>query len=267
MDMATVAGITIALGAIFGGFTLEGGHIGAILQPTAGIIVVGGTIGAVCVQFPGKGLKRAMKDFKLIFSPPKEDLDALVQQMLAFASKARKDGVVSLEEETEKITEPFFKKALSLAVDGSEPSVIRDTMEIDQSHMEEEGEVSAKVFEAAGGYSPTVGILGAVLGLIHVMQNLSDPSKLGAGIAVAFVATVYGVAIANLLCLPAAGKLKERHKQSMMKYDMILTGIVSIVEGENPRLLEQKMTSFLGHDSAHASKGTGSTASSENKAA
>ncbi len=246
MDIATIAGLAVAAFAIFGGFLMEGGHITAILQPTAGLIVLGGTAGAVCVQFSVAQLKRAVRGAAVAFRAPKEELPQLVGELVSFAQKARREGVVSLEAEADKVADPFLKKALGLAVDGSDSKVIRQAMEVELGTREEEGVAGAKVFEAAGGYSPTVGILGAVLGLIHVMQNLTDPGKLGAGIAVAFVATVYGVAFANILFLPLAGKLKARHDHEMTRLEAIITGVSAIVDGENPRIIEEKLRGFYG---------------------
>ncbi|RYF06963.1 MAG: motility protein A, partial [Deltaproteobacteria bacterium] len=181
-----------------------------------------------------------------------QDLAAMVRDIVGYAQKARREGVVALESDATAATDPFLKKALSLAVDGTEARIIRDALEIEIQIAGEEGEAGCKVFEAAGGYSPTVGIIGAVLGLIHVMENLSDPAKLGGGIAVAFVATVYGVFIANLLCLPIANKMKLRHLEEMVRFELILTGITAIVEGENPRIIESKLYGYCG---AHANKG------------
>lgn len=252
MDIASVLGIAIAGIAIFGGFMLEGGHLSSIMQPTAGIIVVGGMIGALFVQFSLSQLKAAAKGAVAVFRSPNTHYKELVDKIVEYARKARREGMVSLEQDADGLTDPFFKKALSLAVDGSESKMIRDSMEAELQIAEEEGLAGSKVFEAAGGYAPTVGILGAVLGLIHVMQNLSDPDKLGAGIAVAFVATVYGVALANLLCLPMAGKLKGRHEKAMMRYEIIMIGITAIVDGDNPKLIEQKLMGFCAHEGGEA---------------
>jgi chemotaxis protein MotA len=251
MDIASVAGFFIGIGAIFGGFLIEGGHLSAIVQPTAFLIVIGGTIGALFLQFPGSHLKQAITGAKTIILPHHFDLPLLVKDLVGYAQKARREGVVALEAEATAATDPFLKKALSLAVDGTESRIIRDALEIELQILGEEGEVGAKVWEAGGGYTPTVGIIGAVLGLIHVMENLSDPAKLGGGIAVAFVATVYGVFFANLVCLPIASKLKIRHHEETVRYELILTGIVAIVEGENPRIIEQKLAGYCG---AHAPK-------------
>ncbi|MBK8014112.1 MAG: flagellar motor protein [Deltaproteobacteria bacterium] len=245
MDIATIAGIILALGAILGGQALEGGHIGSIMQPTAALIVLGGTVGALGVQFPGSVLKQTLSEIKQVFMPDKVDLDAVVKTVVSLANKVRRDGLVSVEKEVTAIEDPFFRKALELAVDGTDVKVLREALETEIGHHEEHLEGPAKVLEAAGGYLPTVGIIGAVLGLIHVMENLSEPEKLGGGIAVAFVATVYGVGAANLLALPMAGKLKARSRMHIVKMELAVEGVCAIAEGENPRLIERKLSAFV----------------------
>ncbi|MBI5509008.1 MAG: flagellar motor protein [Deltaproteobacteria bacterium] len=252
MDAASVVGVALALSAIFGGFLMEGGKILWITQPTAAIIVFGGTIGAVFLTFPVPALKRAGKGLASVVFEPKLDLAELVKSLVGFAQKARRDGVVSLEGDAVLITDPFLKKALNLAVDGSDSRVVREAMEGEMQFLEGEGEAGSKVFEAAGGYAPTIGILGAVLGLIQVMQNLTEPEKLGHGIAVAFVATVYGVGSANVLFLPISGKLKARHQRAMLRYEVILNGVAAIVDGENPRIIEEKLNGLCGLQGAGA---------------
>ncbi|MFH0899328.1 MAG: flagellar motor protein [Pseudomonadota bacterium] len=250
MDIATIAGLAVAIGAILLGQALEGGHIGSILQPTAAIIVFGGTFGAVAAQFSGSTLKATLVALKSAFKPEHSGSNETIGLFVKLAKQARRDGLVSIEKEVSELKEPYLRRALELAVDGTESKSLRSTLEIELARVEEEGEGPSKVLEAAGGYAPTVGILGAVLGLIHVMENLSDPSKLGAGIAVAFVATVYGVGSANLIFLPLAGKLKSRHKEKTVQMEMIIEGVCSIAEGEHPRLVEKKL-------SAYAEKGKG----------
>jgi len=245
VDIATLIGIFLAFGAILGGQVIEGGHLGSILQPTAAIIVLGGTLGAVAVQFPAAVLRRTILDLKSAFLPARHDLGAIVKTIVSLANKARRDGLVAIENDAGAIKDSFTRRAFELAIDGTEGKQLRAALELEIGHLEEEGEGPAKVLEAAGGYSPTVGILGAVLGLIHVMENLSDPSKLGAGIAVAFVATVYGVGTANLLFLPMAGKLKLRHREHMVMHEVILEGVCAIAEGENPRLIERKLGIYV----------------------
>ncbi len=235
----------MGIGAVLGGQVLEGGHIQSIMQFTAAFIVFGGTFGAVFLSFPLENVIGGFKDLKTVLKEPAQDPAKIIQQITQYANKARKEGILSLEKETKTIDDPFLAKALTMAVDGVEPHLIREAMETELTYLDEHGKVSAKIFQAAGGYAPTIGILGAVLGLIHVMENLNDPSKLGAGIAVAFVATVYGVGAANLIFLPMATKLQVRHRHKMIVKEMILEGIVAVSTGENPRLIEEKLNSFL----------------------
>ncbi len=245
MDIATIAGLVLAIAAILGGQAIEGGSVGSIMQSTAAIIVFGGTFGACMVQFPLRVVITSFKSVTKAFLEPKINTREIIAEIVRFANKARKEGIISLEHELEKASDPFLRKALNMAVDGVEPKILRDTMEMEMANMEEEAELPIKFWEAAGGYSPTIGILGAVLGLIHVMENLTDPSKLGGGIAVAFVATVYGVGLANLVYLPISGKLKLKSKAQMVAWQVMFIGVISILEGENPRLIEDKLRSFL----------------------
>jgi chemotaxis protein MotA len=245
VDIATIIGLVLGIGAVVGGQVLEGGSLYAIMQPTAAIIVFGGTLGAICLSFPLKNVTGAAKAAASVMREPALKPHELIDQINGYANKARREGILSLEKELESIQDPFLKKAIMLAIDGVEPKVIRETLETDLQYMEEYGSFHAKIYEAAGGYSPTVGILGAVLGLIHVMENLSDPSQLGGGIAVAFVATVYGVGSANLIFLPVGNKLKIRHRNEMIIKEMMLEGVVAVSVGENPRLIEDKLKSFL----------------------
>ncbi len=245
MDTATLIGIVIAFGAIIGGDLLEGGHVSAILQPTAAIIVLGGTLGAVVLQFPAKVLITTWRALKQIFLPHKIDTAATVAMIMKLAEKARREGLVSLDDDASDIADPFLRRAVELAVDGTDGRALRAALELEVSRTEEVGEGPHKVLEACGGYAPTVGILGAVLGLIHVMENLSDPSKLGGGIATAFVATVYGVGTANLLFLPMAGKLKARHRERIVLMELIVEGAVALADGENPRLIERRLSVYV----------------------
>lgn len=245
MDKATLAGIVLATAGILGGMLLEGGNINQLLQPTAGMIVLGGTIGAVMIQFPLKVFLAAMGRLVHVFLEKQRDARSLVHEIVGYANRARKEGIVSLDGELPKIKDPFLKKSIMLAVDGMEPQELRKMMELEMENHAAHEENIPKVFEAAGGFSPTVGIIGAVLGLIQVMQNLDDIEEVGKGIAVAFVATIYGVGLANIFFLPAAGKLKLRiHEENKLK-EMTLEGVVSILEGMNPRILETKLSSFL----------------------
>jgi chemotaxis protein MotA len=245
IDLASIIGIVLALMAILGGQALEGGHISSIMQPTAAIIVLGGTFGACLLQFQLAAVFASFKACVKVFMDPKTNNKEVIREIIRLANKARKEGVIALESDAQQIEDTFLKRALTMAMDGVEPKVLRDTMELEISNQEDEAEEPIKFWTAAGGYSPTVGILGAVLGLIHVMENLSDPSKLGGGIAVAFVATVYGVGLANLLFLPMAGKLKLKVKIQLITKEIMLVGVIGILEGENPRLIEDKLKSYL----------------------
>lgn len=247
MDIATILGIVIAVGSIIGGQALEGGHIGSILQLTAFIIVMGGTIGACCVQNPLSVVIKAVSSLSLAFAGPHFDNKGTIKLVLDLANVSRKQGLLALEGKLKDIKDPFMRKGVQLIVDGTDPKAVHEILEIEVEHHEEEGMLAAKVWEAAGGYAPTVGILGAVLGLIHVMENLADPSKLGGGIAVAFVATVYGVGAANLFFLPLANKIKMKLKEEAGSRNMVIMGLVGLAHGENPRLLQEKLESFLPH--------------------
>ena len=235
----------MGFGAVIGGAALEGLHLNALVQPTAALIVLGGTFGAAFISFPLDIVIGAFKDVKklLVTSPKNDDL---IVEICGYAAKARKNGIIALEQDAQNHKDRFMKKAISLSVDGVEPKDIRELMEIDLDASEEHAKMSAEFFEAAGGYAPTIGIIGAVLGLIHVMSNLEDTSKLGAGIAVAFVATIYGLMTANIVCLPAATKIKHRIKDESVRKEIIIAGIVAIQNGENPRFIEERLKSYLG---------------------
>jgi chemotaxis protein MotA len=245
LDIATIVGITLAIGSIIGGQILEGGHVGSIMQLTAFIIVMGGTIGAICVQNPLSVVLKGVSMMSLGIMDPKHDNKGTITTIIDLANVSRKQGLLALEGKLKDIHDPFFRKGVQLIVDGTDPKVVHEIMEIDVEFQEEEGIKAAKVWESAGGYSPTIGIIGAVLGLIHVMENLADPSKLGSGIAVAFVATVYGVGAANLLFLPLAGKMKFKLKEEAASRMMIIMGLVGLAQGENPRLLQEKLEGYL----------------------
>jgi chemotaxis protein MotA len=245
VDIATIIGIVLALGAIMGGQILEGGHLGSIMQVTAFIIVMGGTIGAVCVQNSLSVVIRSVSILGLVFGSKNHDIGGTIKTIVDLANVSRKQGLLALEGKLKDIHDPFFSKGVQLIVDGTDPKVVHEILEIEVEHHEEYGLSAAKVWEAAGGYAPTIGIIGAVLGLIHVMENLADPSKLGSGIAVAFVATIYGVGAANLFFLPFANKIKFKIKEESAARNVIVIGLIGLAQGENPRLLQEKLESFL----------------------
>jgi chemotaxis protein MotA len=245
VDKATFTGLLVAIGGIVLGLLLEGGNLGQILQPTAAMIVFGGTLGAVLIQFPLPVFLAAFKRLASVFFERKSDAAKWLGELVSYANQARREGIVSLDSELAGISEPFLKKSLMLAVDGTEPQELRKMMELEMWNQAERDERLPAVFESAGGFSPTVGIIGAVLGLIQVMQHLDKIDEVGRGIAVAFVATIYGVGAANLFFLPAAGKLKIRIREEQIVQEMMLEGVVSILEGMNPRMLETKLLGFL----------------------
>jgi chemotaxis protein MotA len=247
LDKGSVGGVLLGLVGVIGGLLLEGGRVSQILQPTAAMIVFGGTAGAVLLQFPLAVVGNALRSLVTVFFAAGENLEAGIEQLVRLANVARREGIVQLDSELENIEDPFLRKALMLAVDGTEPQELRKIMDLELDNQSERKERLHMVFESAGGFSPTVGIIGAVLGLIQVMQHLDKMDEVGRGIAVAFVATIYGVAAANLVFLPAAGKLRIRLREELVRNEMMIEGVISILEGMNPRMLEIKLGSFLAH--------------------
>jgi chemotaxis protein MotA len=245
MDKISVAGLLIGILAIVGGQILEGGHVGSLSQPTALLIVLGGTLGAVMLQSPYATFVRGMRMVKWVWFPPVVNHLQLIQQVASWSQVSRREGLLALEGMINQLKDEFTKKGLQLLVDGAEPERLREVLEVEINTFEDEMRLSARIWEAAGGYSPTIGILGAVMGLIHVMENLSDPSKLGAGIAVAFVATIYGVGLANLVFLPMANKLKAHIGRLVVQREMIVDGLVGIANGDNPRIIETRLKGYI----------------------
>jgi len=265
-DFASILGLAVAFGGIIGGLVLEGGKVSDVTQVTAAIIVLGGTLGAVMVTSPMAALLGAAKSLKKVFFEETVHLDAAVEEIIGYATKARKSSVISLEEDLDKIADPFLRKALSLAVDGTEMKELRTMMEMELTQAEKHAEADAKVFEAAGGYSPTIGIIGAVMGLIQVMKHLENIEEVGRGIAVAFVATVYGVAVANLFFLPAASKIKARIHSDVAAKELMLEGVIGILEGMNPKLIRVKLEAFLPEKGAPKKAKAGSEAADASQA-
>ncbi|AEF21921.1 flagellar motor protein [Pseudomonas fulva] len=245
MDVLSLIGVILAFVAILGGNFLEGGHASALLNGPAALIVIGGTLGAALLQTPVAVFKRAVSILRWIFVPPKIDLAGGIDRVVNWSMTARKEGLLGLEAIADGEPDPYARKGLQLLVDGAEPEAIRSILEVDLYTQESRDIQAAKFYECMGGYAPTIGIIGAVMGLIHVMGNLADPSLLGSGIAVAFVATIYGVAIANLLLLPIGNKLKSVAMRQSAYREMLLEGILSIGEGENPRSIELKLQGFM----------------------
>ncbi|HQN64438.1 MAG TPA: flagellar motor protein [Methylophilus sp.] len=245
MDWGSVSGILLALIGILLGQAIEGGRIGSILQPAAFFIVFFGTLGAVLLQTKPKSFLQGVTMSKLILHPPVDDREELAKRASYWAAVVRKEGMLALENFITRETDPYVIKGLQLIADATPPEKIREVCAIDMHFYEMEQRNAAKIWDAAGGYAPTIGILGAVLGLIHVMENLSDPELLGSGIAVAFVATIYGVGLANLVFLPIANKLKSHIQHELMRREMLLNAWVSMARGDHPKIIEERLRSYL----------------------
>jgi chemotaxis protein MotA len=245
MDKFSWAGLLIGLGCIIVGQLLEGGSVSILFQGAAFVIVIGGTLGAVMLQSPPGIFITGIKMGGWVFVTPQLSQQKLVSQITNWSNLARKDGILALEAQLGVVRDPFMKKGLQLLVDGHSAEKIREVLDVDIRAYEQVRWQSARVWESAAGYSPTIGILGAVLGLGHVMQNLTEPSKLGAGIAIAFVATIYGVGFANLVFLPMAGKLKSLIMQQVAMREMLVDGLMAIASGENPRFIEGKLQGYV----------------------
>lgn len=245
MDVLSILGVIVGFAAILGGNWLEGGHLDSLANGPALIIVLGGSIGAVLLQTPLATFIRAMRMSAMVIVPPRHNLKKTIALIIDWSNTARREGLLGLEKAAEKEQDLFIRKGMHLLVDGAEPEDLRHTLEVELDTREQRDIRAAKVFESMGGYSPTIGIIGAVMGLIHVMQNLADPSKLGSGIATAFVATIYGVGLANLFLLPIANKLKIYVQHESHYREMLIEGLVAISEGENPRVIETRLQGFL----------------------
>ncbi len=254
MDFSSLVGIAIALAGIVGGMLLEGGHVGSMLQGAAFLIVCGGTVGAVLVQNSAMVFMRGISMGKWLLLPPEFAPRRVIDDVVRWSQAARREGLLSLDRQLSSAASPLARKGLQLLIDGVEPDKIREVLEVEVFTFQEHYRQGARIWEAAGGYAPTIGILGAVLGLIHVMENLSDPTKLGGGIAVAFVATIYGVGLANLVFLPVANKLKSVIASQALLQEILIDGLVSIANGEHPRIIESRL---LGYMSELQTGGTG----------
>ncbi|MGD9869649.1 MAG: flagellar motor protein [Thauera sp.] len=245
MDKISLFGLALGFAAILLGQMLEGGHLSSLFQPTAFLIVVGGTLGAVMLQSPLRTFVEGMRMVRWVFVPPAVDQEAVIEMVAGWSQTARREGLLTLENQIESLADPFMRKGLQLLADGVEPTRLREVLEVEIGVREGQLRQSARIWEAAGGYAPTVGILGAVMGLIHVMENLSDPSRLGAGIAVAFVATIYGVGFANLVFLPISKKLGAHILLLTTQREMFVDGLIGIANGENPRIIASRMQGYV----------------------
>jgi len=245
MDILSILGVILGFAALMGGNFLEGGTFATLVNGPAALIVFGGTIGAAILQTPREGIRRSFAISKWIFLPPSVQLKSGIEKVVDWSKVARKQGLLGLENASEKELDPFSRKGLQLLVDGTDVDVIRHVLDTDLTVAEQRDVEAAQFYESMGGYAPTIGIIGAVIGLIHVMRHLADPAELGPGIAVAFVATIYGVALANLFLLPIANKLRACVKEQSLYRELIVAGICSIADGENPKTIEMKLSGFL----------------------
>ncbi len=246
MDKLAVLGLVISLTGILAGQLLEGGDLSILIQGAAFLIVFGGTLGAVMLQSPLQVFTLAVRMARWVFVTPQQSShQELIRKITAWSAVARVDGILALEGNIENESDLFLRKGLQLLVDGYSAEKIREVLNVDIHAWQQLRWQAASVWEAAAGYSPTIGIIGAVLGLTHVMQNLSEPAKLGSGIAVAFIATIYGVSLANLLYLPMANKLKAIITQQADMREMLVDGFTAIANGDNPRLIETRLQSYL----------------------
>lgn len=245
MDRSSLIGLVLGLVAILGGQAMEGGHLGLFLQPAAFVIVVIGTTAAVLLHHPLPVFLRGLRMAKWVFRPPESEADVLIRRVVQWSHTARQEGVLALEKYVNMSRDPFQKTGLQLLIDGADAAKLRDTLDVQIVSFETAERQAARVWEAAGGYAPTLGILGAVMGLIQVMENLSDPSKLGAGIAVAFIATIYGVGLANLVFLPIANKIKFTIARRVAEHEIICDGLMGIAHGDNPRIIEARLKGYL----------------------
>ncbi|HUP56737.1 MAG TPA: flagellar motor protein [Bdellovibrionota bacterium] len=245
LDLASVIGTILGLAAVVGGQVLEGGHIGGIMQGTAALIVFGGTIGAMLVSYPVQDITRAVRMIPSIYRNVDLDVRPLIDEIVRIATIARKEGVLAVEGQRESIANPLFKRTIKFVIDGFEPNTVKEIIDTEIDKAFEEEENAGKVFEGAGGYAPTIGIIGAVLGLIHVMGQLQNPDQIGPGIAVAFVATVYGVGLANLILIPWGTKLKRKAQQRMLTKEVVKLGVIGIQEGLNPHFLREKLQVYV----------------------
>jgi len=245
MDPLSLLGIIIAFAAVLGGNWLEGGELGALFNGPALVVVLGGSIGAILLQTPVAVFMRAMRMIRMVLMPPDKPMQPLVKKLVALSQVARREGLLALENAAGREPDIFVRKGLRLLVDGYTAESLRDALELELDSREALDLQAARVFEGMGGYAPTIGIIGAVMGLIQVMQNLADPSKLGSGIAAAFVATIYGVGLANLFLIPLANKLKQHVQHESRFRELAIEGLVAIAVGDNPRQIEGKLMGLL----------------------
>jgi chemotaxis protein MotA len=245
MDIATILGLILGIGSLIGSFLMEGGHLSALVQIPAMVLVIFGTFGAAAITTSVKELTNIPNLLKVAFFEAPMDTQQLIELIFDLSQKARKNGLLSLEKDLDTVREPFLKKAIQLAIDGFETNKIREILEIEMAYIEERHKAGAMFFNKLGGFSPTLGIMGTVLGLIHALGNMENSSNMAAAIASAFIATLWGVAMANLIYLPISDKLKHKHQHEALYLEIITEGVISLAMGDNPRVIRMKLVSFL----------------------
>lgn len=245
MDLTTIVGLAVGIGALLVAVIMDGGHLSSLLSPSAMVMIGGGTLGATAIGFTVEELKTVPALLRIAFQEESYDISRLISTLVNFAEKARREGLLALEEDLSTIEDKFLKKGMQLVIDGTDAELVRSIMETELAFIQERHHKGASIFEAAGGYAPTMGIIGTVMGLVHVLGNLTDTESLGPSIATAFIATLYGIFSANILFLPIAGKLKNRSAHQVLVYEVTLEGILSVQAGDNPRIVEEKLEAFL----------------------
>jgi chemotaxis protein MotA len=245
MDLATLIGLILAWGAFFGSVLMEGGSLASFANASAILLVIGGTFGATIASFPLDQIKQVPMIIRNAFQAGEEDMSEVIKKLVAFAERARREGLLALEDEAHEIKDDFLKKGVQLAVDGTDPELVRVILETEIAYLSERHEIGANIFSTLGGFAPTLGVIGTVAGLVHMLANLSDPSSMGPSIASAFIATLIGVSSANLIYLPIANKLKQRSKHELLTREVMMEGILAIQAGDNPRIVEEKLKAYL----------------------
>ncbi|MDR3563797.1 MAG: flagellar motor protein [Negativicutes bacterium] len=245
MDITTLLGLIVGIGGLLIAVLLEGGHLSSLISLPAFVMIAGGTLGATAIGFTMEELKNIPVLLRIAFREESHDIGQLISTLVGFAEKARREGLLALEEDLAVLEDKFLRKGMQLVIDGTDAELVRSIMETELAFIQERHHKGASIFEAAGGYAPTMGIIGTVMGLVHVLGNLKDTDSLGPAIATAFLATLYGIFSANIFFPPIAGKLKNRSSHQVLVYEVTLEGILSVQAGDNPRIVEEKLEAFL----------------------
>jgi len=244
MDIATVLGIVSAFGLVLSAI-LMGGGLNLFINIPSLLIVVGGTLGTTMINYPLKDVLGVIKVVKNVFFSKVASTTTIIRQFAEFSNKARREGILALEGEIAKVEEEFLQKGIQLSIDGLEPNSIREILETETSYIQGRHKLGAEIFTAMGTYAPALGMVGTLIGLVQMLQTMSDPSSIGPAMAVALLTTFYGAVLANIVCLPIAGKLRARSTEEVLVKEMMIEGVICLSNGENPRIVEQKLTAFL----------------------